>query len=577
MLLLAVMAGGQIRDPYADALRYFELGRYDQAAAKLQNILELEPECMECYDLLARIATSQGDDSLAAVWYRQALEVEPENATLYRKLGFAEHRSGDLLRAIDDLEHSLQLNPASGETHFALGNVWYDLEVLEQARACYSQALALDSTAAKYHFQLGMVFFKTDQPDSALVEFQATYRLYPKYSLAYEFAANLLIKEDRWPEVVDVLEQGLAYAPETGVTRYWLGRGHVEMGNFQRAAELLGGYVNRYVDHIGARYNYGLALYEIGEYEEAVTQLCSVSVHMPDLLKARLYLGRSLSALDRDSLAFAVFDTLLSKDSTYYEAWIARGDIDLKRDSYALAMLQYVLAENLSPDRWEAYHRQALARYVQEQYDEAEMLLFSALIREDSLSAGGDVDTVRQAGPSPSAGGGLRRAGAAVIYGLLGDVAAAMGEDDFSVYFYSMVLRLEPENTAVRTKLVNALVRRNLWQAARAQLRWFYQRDRRNETVLYRLGRVSYAYGDTAAARQYMDQFRTRHIRRRERERLELRVSLDRRNPRHYRELGWHYRRLEDLARARAYFRRAVALGDTTLPASLYMGEGEGP
>ncbi len=550
MLLLAVVAGGQIRDPYADALRYFELGRYDQAAAKLQNILELEPECMECYDLLARIATSQGDDSLAAVWYRQALEVEPENATLYRKLGFAEHRTGDLLRAVDDLEHSLQLNPASGETHFALGNVLYDLEALEHARACYSRALALDSTAAKYHFQLGMVFFKTDQPDSALVEFQATYRLYPKYSLAYEFTANVLITQGRWPEVVEVLELGLANAPETGVTRYWLGRGHLEIGNFQRAAELLGGYVIQYEDHIGARYNYGLALYEIGEYEEAVTQLCSVSVHMPDLLKARLYLGRSLSALDRDSLAFAVFDTLLSKDSTYYEAWIARGDIDLKRDRYAQAVAQYMLAENLSPNRWEAYHRQALAEYVQGQYDAAELLLFSALIREDST---------------------------AVIYGLMGDVAAAMGEDDFSVYYYSMVLRLEPENTAVRTKLVDALVRRNMWRTARAQLRWFHERDPRNEAVLYQLGRLAYAAGDTTAAQQHMDQFRERHDRRRERERLELRISLDRRNPRHYRELGWHYRRLEVHNRARAYFRRAVALGDTTLPASLYMGEGEGP
>ncbi|UCH62713.1 MAG: tetratricopeptide repeat protein [Fidelibacterota bacterium] len=563
-LLLVVVVSGQIRDPYADALRYFELGRYEQAATSLQKILEREPECMECYDLLARIATSQGDDSLAAAWYRRASEIEPDNATLYQKLGFAEHRAGNLLRAVDDLERSLQLNPASGETYFALGNVWYDLEALEQAKASYRQALALDSTAAAYHFQLGMVYFKTDLPDSALIEFQATYQLYPKYSLAYEFAANILIKESRWPEVVDVLERGLASAPETRVTRYWLGRGHLEMGNFQRAVELLGGYVIRYKDHIGARYNYGLALYEIGEYEEAVTQLCTVTVHLPDLLKAQLYLGRSLSGLDRDSLAFAVFDSLLFKDSTYYEVWIYRGDIDLKRDRYPQAMAQYVLAGKLRPDRWEAYHRQALAHYLQGQYEAAELQLFGALIRKDSLSTSSDTS-------------GVHSIGSAVIYGLLGDVAAAMGEDDFSTYYYSMVLRLEPENIAARAKLVDALIRRQMWRVALAELGWFYERDRRNETVLYRLGRVSHAYGDTTATRQYMDEFRTRHNRRRERERLELRISLDRRNPRHYRELGWYYRRLENYSRARLYFRQAVALGDTTLPASLYMDEGEGP
>jgi Tfp pilus assembly protein PilF len=66
---------GQIQDPYADALRYFELGRYERADKILQDVLDTEPECVECYDLLARIATTQQNDSLAAVWYRKALQV----------------------------------------------------------------------------------------------------------------------------------------------------------------------------------------------------------------------------------------------------------------------------------------------------------------------------------------------------------------------------------------------------------------------------------------------------------------------------------------------------------------------
>ena len=180
----------------------------------------------------------------------------------------------------------------------------------------------------------------------------------------------------------------------------------------------------------------------------------------------------------------------------------------------------------------------------------AERLLFETLIREDSTAA---------------------------VFDLLGDVASAMREDDFAAYYYSMVLRLDPENTAARAKLIDALVRRRQWRAAREQLLWFHERDPVSEPVLYRLARVAQADGDSAATRQYMDEFRERHDRRRERERLQLRVGLDRRNPRHYRQLGWHYRRLEEQDRARAYFRRAVALGDTTLPASLYMDEGEGP
>lgn len=541
---------GQIRDPYADALRYFELGRYERADRILQDVLRTESECVECYDLLARIATTQQNDSLAADWYRKALEIEPKNAILYQKLGYAEHRSGELDQAILDLERSLELHPASAETYFALGNVWFDMEMYDQAKASYLQALALDSTTAPYHFQLGMVYFNQEVPDTALIAFKNAYRWYPKYSLAYEFAANILISQQRWAEAAEVLEKGLAAAPETNVTRYWLGRAHVEEGNFKRAAELLRGYVMRYEDNIGARYNYGLALFEIGEYEEAVTQLCSVTVHLPGLLKARLYLGRSLGALDQDSLAFAEFDTLLSKDQSHYGAWISRGDLDLKRDRYAQAMTQYKRAARIHPDQWEAYHRQALAHYLQGEHIEAELLLLEALIRQDS---------------------------AVVVYELLGDVASAMREDDFSVYYYAMVLRFEPENIAARIKLVNAFVRRKLWRAARDQLMWRHEREPDNEKILYQLARVSFADGDTSAAEIYKDRYNRRHTLRREREILALRIRLDRLNPVRYRDMGWYYQKLGDYSSARAYFRRAVALGDKTLPASLYLDEGEQP
>ena len=550
VVLLLSLAGGQIKDPYADALRYFELGRYERAAAMLEDFLESEPECTECYDLLARIATAQGTDSLAAEWYRRALKIEPDNAGFYEKLGFAEHRAGDFLQAIADLEQSLALNPTNAEAHFAIGNVWYDLEALDLAKASYRRALDLDSTAASYHFQLGLVHFKTEELDSAFAEFQAAYFWYPKYSLAYEFAANILITQSRWAEVVKVLEEGLASAPETEVTRYWLGRAHLEIGNYERAVELLRGYTIRYKTNIGAKYNYGLALYQIGEYEEAVAELCSVVVHLPDLLKARLFLGRSLSALDRDSLAFAEFDTLLSRDPTHFEGWIGRGDLDLKRDRYEFAEAQYIRAGRIKPFRWESYHRRGLTHYIQADYKEAELYLFDALIREDSI---------------------------ATVYDLLGDIASATGEDDFAVYYYNMVLRLDPENRKVRRKLAEALSRRGLWKAVQVQLGMIYEQEPHNESVLYQLGRAAYADGDTAAAKLYLDEFWQRHSQRRERERLELRVQLDQRNPKHYRDLGWYYRRLEDQSRARYYFRRAVAYGDTTLPASLYMDESEGP
>ncbi|MEE9464289.1 MAG: tetratricopeptide repeat protein, partial [Candidatus Neomarinimicrobiota bacterium] len=514
------------------------------------RVLRDDPRCMECYDLLAQIATAREQDSLAATWYRSALQVEPQNAALYQKLGLAEYRAGLLDSAKLDLERSLELDSVNAEGYFALGNVWFALDSMDLAEWSYVQAIAIDSTVATYHFRLGELYYQSGRADTALYEFKAAYRHYPKYTQAYELAATILISADRWEEVVTVLSAGLAAAPETPNTRYWLGGALVEIGDFELAADILGGYVVRNHDHVGARYRYGIALFEIGEYEAAAENLQTVVEMRPDLMKARFYLGRALSFLEQDSLAIAVFDSLLLQAPDHYEAWIERGDINLRRERYADARAQYLQANTIDARRWEAYHRRALALYYQEQYYASELMLFNALNRADSVL---------------------------LIFKLLGDVAAAAGEDDFAVYYYSRVLLLDSENATVRRKLVAALIRRRLWPNAREELRWFLQKDREDETILYQLGLVAQAEGDSRAATDYFHRFQLSHRPRREKERLELRVTLDSRNPVHYKQLGLLHRNQGNDTRARDYFRKAVSLGDTTLSASDYLVEGEEP
>ncbi|MCH7939090.1 MAG: tetratricopeptide repeat protein [Candidatus Marinimicrobia bacterium] len=552
VLLLGVVAllSGQISDPYAEAARFFEMGRYQRATQRLEQVLLRDPRCVECYDLLARIASAQKQDSLAVEWYRAALRVEPDNAGLYQKLGLAEHRAGLLDSAQVDLERSLELNPTDSEVYFALGNVWFDQDSLALARRDFSRAIALDSTVANYHFQLASVFHRSDQPDSALREFKAAYRWYPKYTQAYELAATILISAGRWEEVVEVLDRGLASASETRNTRYWLGGALVEIGRYERAAEVLGGYVVRNQEHVGARYRYGLALFEIGEYETATEHLREVVKMRPDLTKAQLYLGRALSFMQQDSLAFVVFDSLLMQEPEHYEAWIERGDIDLRQGRYRDARTSYLRANAIEPRRWEAYHRQALARFYQQDYYSAELMLFKALNKADSV---------------------------AVIYELLGAVAAAANEDDFAVYYFSRVLLLEPQPGDVRRQLIDALIRLRLWRVAERELLWFLEQDPENESVLYQLGLVAQAGGDIRSAADYFHRFQLIHQPRRTRERLELRVASDNRNPRHYKQLGFFHRASGNNARARDYFRQAVFLGDTTLSASDYLVEGEEP
>ena len=549
-LCLPLLLEGQIGDSYADALKYFGLGRYDLAQARLERLLLSDRQCIECYELLARIAISTENDSLAADWYHQALAVEPENPLLLLQVGLAEQRLGQLQQAKLSIQESLRLSPANGEAHFSLGNVWFDMDSLEQAEWSYSAAIALDSSVANYHYQLGGVFTRTERPDSALIEFEAAYTLYPKYSMAYEQAAAILRSQQRWQAMVAVLELGLAEAAETRNTRYWLGTAYNKVAAFDRAAEILGGFVARQGEHLGARFRYGIALYEIGEYTLATEHLTLVSRALPDLLEARLYLGLSYTALENDSLALGVFDSLLVAHPGYYDAWVGKGDFFRQRDRLAQARQHYQSALRLEPERWEAYHRQGLLFYRQSDYLTAELQLFQAMIRNDSTSA---------------------------VQLALGDVAAAVGEDDFAAYYYGQVVAARPQQTAARMRLVDALTRLKLYRSARRELIWFLYEDRNDEKILYRMAQLSFAINDSLRANRYLGRYLDRTLPRREEERLLKLIRTAPRDPAHHRKLGQHHLSLGNSGLARESFMRAVALGDTTLSVADYFEEGVGP
>ncbi len=597
LMLFPDQVSGQIKDPYADAIRFFELRRYSQASRKLEELIKSDTLCIECYDLLARIALAQNNDSLAVEWYFRAVQVEPDNSQLWQVLGMAEYRYGYIEQAISDLQQSLEIDPNNPESHFAIGTIEFDLNDFPEARVSFNRAISLDSTTANYFYQLGLVYYTMDiegyvdsslidttahvldlpvneltlgdstmagsaldsilaespipginYADSALIAFKQAYNIYPKYTYAYEYAADIQIRREEWDDVVQILNLGLLSAPETYNTRYWLGGALAQIGEYAQAAEILSGYVrlSRYSDNIGALYQYGLALYQIREYADAAVNLAQVlRMSSSDrYLDARFFLAKSLTAIDDDKNALVALDTLLQIDPTYYDAWIERGDIHLKLAAYDKAVSQYIAAVELDSSRWEAFHGQALADYYRTSYVNAETTLYNALWLADSIPQ---------------------------IYESLGDVAAGAGEADFAVYYLSMTLRLIPDSVDVHTKLSQTAMRLGLWRIAREELLWLLAQQPDNTALLYRLGRVSREMGLTEESALYNERYRALHERRRKFRTLELRMGMDSLNPKHYRDFGWLYIAEGDTVQAREYFRMAVARGDTTLTASDYL------
>lgn len=130
---------------------YFELalllektGRYEEAVAKMQKVLELQPQHPEALNF---IGYTWADNNIhldkALIYIRQAVQQKPDNGFIRDSLGWVYYRLGDLDRARTELELSLELEPNDPHIHDHLGDVYRDLHLIDKALEHYSKALEM--------------------------------------------------------------------------------------------------------------------------------------------------------------------------------------------------------------------------------------------------------------------------------------------------------------------------------------------------------------------------------------------------------------------------------------------------
>jgi predicted O-linked N-acetylglucosamine transferase (SPINDLY family) len=124
-----------------------QLGKFDQAAARLRQALWLKADVAEIHNALGITFALQGKLTEAEVCFREAL----------------------------------RLDPAFYSAHNNLGNVYKDQRRLPESQSCYEQALRLRPDSAQAHCNLAAVLHEQGQSGRALECCRAALRLKPDY------------------------------------------------------------------------------------------------------------------------------------------------------------------------------------------------------------------------------------------------------------------------------------------------------------------------------------------------------------------------------------------------------------
>ncbi|HUU35919.1 MAG TPA: sulfatase-like hydrolase/transferase, partial [Vicinamibacterales bacterium] len=237
-----------------------EAGRYDEAAAKVQQALAVDPDIIEAYSRLGNIYTKADKHAEAAAAYRQALTLDPEHLLSTYNLALSYRALGKIDEAIVGFERTQQLDPRSGRANFQLGDIYMQRGEPAKALEVLQNGLTLEVDRAPFLVKLAEAHLELKQIDQAEAALNEAIRLRPdvprgQYNLA-------LILEQR-------------------------GRGDQARAAYEVEA-------TRNPKNYGAQFNLAKLLQQQGRLADATARYRAAVEARPEFAEGYLYLAKAL-------------------------------------------------------------------------------------------------------------------------------------------------------------------------------------------------------------------------------------------------------------------------------------------
>jgi predicted O-linked N-acetylglucosamine transferase (SPINDLY family) len=290
---LDVIIGGMatIPEAFSIATQHHQAGRLHAAEEIYRQILAVEPNHADAWNLLGVAQSQRGSHQAAIDNIARAIELNPYAFAFPCNLGNVYQALQRPDEAVACYRRTLELNPHCTEAHHNLGNVFKDQGQPHQAVACYRRALELAPHLIEAHFNLGTVLQTQGQQDEALACFRRALQLNPDYALAHNALGNVYRRDGRLEDAVVCYRRAVELKPDYAEAFHNLGSVFRDQGTRDEAVACLRRVLQLNPNYPAAHYNLGVALQEQGKLDEAVACYNGALALQPDYAEAHNNLG----------------------------------------------------------------------------------------------------------------------------------------------------------------------------------------------------------------------------------------------------------------------------------------------
>ena len=224
------------------------LGRFEEAEKSLRRALELNPQAKNAHRVLGKVLYNQGryDEALATI--RIAVEQDPDFSEAHANLGTILNALGRFEEAETHLRRALELNPQEVDLFRKLAEALMPQGRYDEAMDALAQSAGLDPAspaAAALHVGMGQIAEENGQLEAAAQYYMHTLNINPRHAEALYFLATLRFEQQRYDEMLQLLQRLIAFKPNDaeahasiGVALYYLGRSDEALQRFDHALSL---------------------------------------------------------------------------------------------------------------------------------------------------------------------------------------------------------------------------------------------------------------------------------------------------------------------------------------------------
>jgi len=366
---------------------YAALGKREQAEKEFNKVLKQNPSRDEVSLELAKLLISSNKPDEALKLAGQYLGKHPDSAECLETMGTAYAVSKKYGEAESRLLQALKIDPQRAKTKLELAVVYISAGKEQQAKTLLDEIVAADPKNPRAYYVLAALEKSSGNSDKALEIYRKIIGISRAETSAIYKSGLIRIEKGELDKADASSDELIKNFPKKAEGYRLKGLVNYQRKKYTEAISQLLNSV-KIAPTLEGHYFLGLCYYNLGEFENALSQFRKVLDVMPTSRQARLMTAATLLTQKRIDDAIAETNKVLQQDDRDAGAHNMLGNAYMAKGMFEEGMQELNRATKIDPRMVDAYQRKGYYYFTRGKNAEGEMELAAAVkMAPDSLNS----------------------------------------------------------------------------------------------------------------------------------------------------------------------------------------------